>query len=1154
LHQPFVYSINQDLEGFLWIGTGEGLYRFNGFDFEYFTTEEGLGDNFITKVYRNKAGSMWLGHQNGSVSVTSGNDFKVLNADSEASGAVSDITEDDRGFLWVAVQNQGLVLIDKAFATSPVDFSAAQESMSQIEYLGNEHFLLGTQDNLYLCRYERASASMVTLKRFEAYPGSRVVEIFPASRGNYIIVSQDEGFYSVEVDTLSSDYTLSSLDDNSDGVLDNLQGGLMDGRGTLWLNSMGNGLIKYRTDRGKAFIRSGLVSTVNGLVSDNVRSVFEDIEGNIWLGMYGGGLLRYVDNNLAFYSFNPGDGANRTYTLAGNENGLWFVIEDRLMRINPADGTVLNSYPLPVELASDRARAAYLGDDGRLWLGFEQAGLYVAESSGKGFRSVFLSNDNLANSVNHISGQDSYLWISTKKGVCRINTNTSDKKWFTTDNGLPHNNIQQLYPDSKGRVLVATLCREIYYISDKGEVAPLDNSRMEPFTHVVSILEDNSGSIWAGTQGNGIWRIVEGGNVNYTRASGLISDFCYSLTLTEDGMPVTGHRGGISRINPRTNRIKTLSRLEGVKSSAEFYPNAIYPDKLGNVWFGTSEGLVRYTSALSEGGRIPPMLTVNALYVNGEEIDLSGPVLLKAGQYELAVEYIGINFSNPEMVIYQTKLEGYNKNWSALGSTRRVVYDRVGHGEYEFRIRAFNENDIVSEISSAFLLKIRKPVYLAFWFYAAIVLLLGFAFYMILKWRERNLRTEQQRLLKNLDEKTKDIIVKEEIIKERKKVEQVLIEAKTKAELSEKLKTAFLQNMSHEIRTPMNAIVGFSDLLKNSEGIDTKQSEYIKIINTNAENLLSIIDDILDISQLETNQLKIKQGVCKLNTMISGLKLKYRDILNDNGKKEVELIAMSPGDTDMQILTDPIRLKQILIKLLDNAVKYTASGKITFGYKIDQNNITFFVEDTGIGLSEDKKEIVFDLFRKIVDVKVKMYGGTGLGLTLARYLVDLLGGEINVESKENIGSRFYFDLPYISGAELSVSVKESQEDEVYIGKWKGKRILIVEDTDSNFKLLKEMLSPTGIVVKRAKNGEEALNKYFREGYFNMIIMDILLPGMDGYEITRKIREHDKKVPIISYTAYALEGDRERSIEAGCNDYIAKPSSGISMLDKISEFL
>ncbi len=764
LYHSFIYSINQDSDGFIWLGTGEGLYRFNGFDFEYFTIDDGLADNFVTKIFRDKSGKLWIGHQSGSVSVLSGNDFVVLNESSEIYGSVTDITQDDQGFIWATVQNQGLLLVKENFAITPVIFSN-DEPLSQIEYLGNDHFLIGSQGNIYLSKYERASGSMVILNRFEEYPGSKVVEIVQESPGNYLVVSQDDGFYWFEFDSLSAEYTFSTIDDNADGVLDNLQGGIIDGKGILWLNSMGNGLIKYRRGEGKDFARAGMVSMLNGLVSNNVRSVFEDLEGNLWFGMYGEGLLRYVDNNLAFFSYPLETESNRTYTITGDDGGLLAVIGNRLFRLNQSGDSLLNSFPLPGKHAGDRVNAAYLANDGRLWLGFEQSGLYVSGPSGFRFRAVFISNDNLANSVNHITGKVGIIWVGSKKGICRISGETGNTKWFTTDDGLPHNNIRQLYIDSKDKVLVATLCSEIYYINDKDEIGRLENSRMGSFNSVVSISEGNDGTIWAGSQGNGVWKIGEEGIINYTRTSGLLSDFCYSLTHTEEGVLVIGHRGGISQIDPVTNRIKTFSRLEGVKSSAEFYPNAIYTGNFGDIWFGTSEGIIKYTSALSPGGTAFPKLHINALYIDGEKVDRSaGLILLKPGHYELAVDYIGINFSNPEMVNYQTKLEGYNKNWSGLTQGRRVVYDRVGYGNYTFKIRAFNENNIGSEISSAFALRIKKPIYLAIWFYTVIFIMLSFSVYLIIKLRERKQIQLQIFLQDKLDERTHEVIMQKEKI------------------------------------------------------------------------------------------------------------------------------------------------------------------------------------------------------------------------------------------------------------------------------------------------------------------------------------------------------------------------------------------------------
>jgi signal transduction histidine kinase len=577
---------------------------------------------------------------------------------------------------------------------------------------------------------------------------------------------------------------------------------------------------------------------------------------------------------------------------------------------------------------------------------------------------------------------------------------------------LPHNNIQQLLIDSKGRVLVATLCSKINYINDNEEVAQIANSSIGPQNLVMSFCEGDSGTIWVGTQGNGIWKIQKG-NINYNRASGLLSNFCYSLNLSAEGELVIGHRGGLSLIGTESKRIKTFSEPEGIKSSTEFFPNAVLRDHYGNIWFGTSEGLVQFSSMPSKGGKIPPILHINKVYMDGEEkTPGEDPVILKPGQHEVAVDYIGLHLTNPEMVVYQTQLDGYNTDWSDPTIEKRVVYERLEYGNYTFKIRAFNENNIESEIISAFHFKIKKPIYLTIWFYGILAIILALSFYLTLRIREQNHRMVQERLLKNLDEKSKEIIVKEEIIKERKKVEKILIEAKTKAELSEKLKTSFLQNISHEIRTPMNAIVGFSQLLKK-EGLSIEtRNEFIDSVFVNAESLLQLIDNILDLSKLETKQLEIKENYCRVHPILTKLEKTFLQRIQMEGKQGIALQKICPVDDSIQLLTDSARLEQILYNLLDNALKFTESGKISFGYTVEEANLLFFVEDTGIGPSEDKIGIVFDLFRKVEDDRIKLYGGTGLGLTLAKYLVNILGGEINLDSKEGVGSKFYFNIPF----------------------------------------------------------------------------------------------------------------------------------------------
>jgi CheY-like chemotaxis protein len=417
------------------------------------------------------------------------------------------------------------------------------------------------------------------------------------------------------------------------------------------------------------------------------------------------------------------------------------------------------------------------------------------------------------------------------------------------------------------------------------------------------------------------------------------------------------------------------------------------------------------------------------------------------------------------------------------------------------------------------------------------------------------MKTYQERLLKNIDEKTKEIIVKEEIIKERKKIEKELIAAKEKAELSDKLKSSFLTNMSHEIRTPMNAIVGLSELLKDKSFSEEDKTDFINLIVSNSNSLLGLIDDILDISKIESNQLNIVMKNCQVYPVLDELYQRFNKEIKAKEKSHLHFhLSVDAKVKDLTFETDVIRLKQALSKLLDNAIKFTDSGHITLGANLEEKRIVFFVEDTGIGLSEDKKKIIFELFRKVEDNKLRLYRGTGLGLSLSKNLVKILGGEIKVESQINKGSRFYFTLPFKKSSHKNeASSKAENEDEIK-PEWPGKKILVVEDDASNFMLLYEILKSSGAEILRAGNGIDALKLIDEDINPDIIIMDIKLPGMDGYETTRHIRERNKVIPIIANTAYAMEGDRKKSIDAGCSEYISKPTDRKLLINLINKYL
>ncbi|MFC2104758.1 response regulator [Bacteroidota bacterium] len=402
-----------------------------------------------------------------------------------------------------------------------------------------------------------------------------------------------------------------------------------------------------------------------------------------------------------------------------------------------------------------------------------------------------------------------------------------------------------------------------------------------------------------------------------------------------------------------------------------------------------------------------------------------------------------------------------------------------------------------------------------------------------------------------------------ELGKHRTRLEQLVKErtidleiAKEKAEQSDKLKSAFLANMSHEIRTPMNAIIGFSNLLDEKEIGEENKTELVSHIIHNSNTLLHLIDDIIDIAKIEAGQLEISKKNCQINNILKELFETYSEKKKTLYKENVELI-FKPGieNIDFTVYSDPLRIQQILINLIDNALKFTEQGIVEIGYTLEEEianpSIIFYVKDTGFGLSEEQQGQIFERFTKFENDKKKLYRGAGLGLAICKNITKLLGGDIWIESEPNKGSIFYFSIPYIKKTEKEIKFERSAKEDHY--DWSGKTILIAEDEESNYRFLEMALSKTNVNLLRANDGIEAMEKY-QKNNINLILMDIKMPNMDGLEATRRIRKLDEEIPIIAQTAFAMENDERISIEAGCNDYIAKPIKKPKLLELINKYL
>lgn len=413
--------------------------------------------------------------------------------------------------------------------------------------------------------------------------------------------------------------------------------------------------------------------------------------------------------------------------------------------------------------------------------------------------------------------------------------------------------------------------------------------------------------------------------------------------------------------------------------------------------------------------------------------------------------------------------------------------------------------------------------------------------------------------IKNARGKTTHYVYVKEDISDRKKIETELRQAKVQAEESDKLKTAFLANMSHEIRTPMNAIIGFSEMMRTDDFSEEEHHEFLDLIIDNSKKLLSTLDNIIDIAKIEAGQMTFSNSLCSANKILYDNFYAFEKRKTKLDKSLITFEARQFRENEnFMFISDPVRINQVLSNLLENAFKYTGKGIIEFGYKMineqGQEYIDYYVKDSGQGISPAKMESIFNRFTQVSDNYMSTTGGTGLGLAISRNIARLMNGDIRLDSRVGKGSVFHFLIPYTPARPGIQKVGAATDESGPEYEWPGNTVLIAEDEDSNFQLLEIMLRRTKVRIDRAYNGKQAVDYVLGGNDVDLVLMDVRMPVMNGYEATEHIKKFNPDLPVIIQTAFAMNSDRENSFEAGCDEYLSKPIKATDLYRVMKKFL
>jgi len=592
------------------------------------------------------------------------------------------------------------------------------------------------------------------------------------------------------------------------------------------------------------------------------------------------------------------------------------------------------------------------------------------------------------------------------------------------------------------------------------------------------------------------------------------------------------------------------------------------------VLFNSRDGIIQYNNQIKPKYNTLYSVIIRKTFANDSlifngEVDTTSIIKLPFKYNNLLFTFSALYYEEPEKMQYSYYLEGFSHQWSEWNLKSEKEYTNLPEGNYIFKVKAQNIYKKESAIAQ-YEFEILPPWYKTIMAYILYAIVLFIFIWFVVKYYTRKIKREKQHLEQIVKERTKEIqeqkdeiisqneeilTQKDELENHRKNLEKLvekrtaeLVIAKEKAEESDRLKSSFLANMSHEIRTPMNAIIGFSSLLiENHLDLKTRKDLVTEII-TKGFVLVKLIDNILDLAKIDSNQLIIDYSDVSIDALFNEILFEYKENINNKG---LELNINKLNTEDVIVHTDGYRLKQVLFNLVENALKYTEAGYIELGYQIQNTNIKLYVKDTGKGISKDKMDLIFQRFTKIEDDKKKLYRGAGLGLTISKNIIELLNGKLKVESELNKGTVFYFTIPIKNKLSNVKTITNNNDKKEYL--WTDKTILIAEDDESNFRFFKMILSDTKINIVHALNGNEAIEKS-KEMDIDIILMDIKMPEMDGLEASRIIKKIKPDISIIAQTAFAMENDEKSSFEAGCSAYISKPIRKPQLLSILNTYL
>jgi len=1180
-----VTCILRDQQGFMWFGTRDGLNRFDGYDFDIYKNipedSLSLSSNFVTSVIQDRHGDLWVGTWGGGL-----NRFDRAKRRFTRCGGIihsefiNALLEDSEGRIWVGTNDHGVWVYDpnngKVALLSSIPGYPGTISDNDVVSIAEDHahnIWLGTSRG-GLNRYDpksRTFARYAHRQGDEQSLASNTIAKIIEDRQQRLWIGMRDGGLDLFDPRQGTFRHFKNDPQHANSLVANVVLALEeDDQGNLWIGTENGGISIL--DKDLVNFRTCSHDDVDNSSLDNnaIYSLYRDLQGNMWVGTADGGinLFNKGANSFAHYkhSASPESLAN---------NNVLDLLEDRDHLWVGTDGGGLDEMDLHTGKFTHFVHGAAGGKSisgnyvlslcedarGNLWAGTWGNGITVIGKDGKvmhQYKHVDADSNSLGgNNVYAITDDgEGTVWVATYgNGLNQFNTKTGGfhhYKHVASDPNSPGSDrLNTLLSDSNGILWIGTYDGGLdrldeytgifkHFVHDAGKNSLSNNT-------VNYIYSDSRHNFWVCTaDGLNLMDRKTGRFKVYGIKDGLPSSVIFGILEDNDGRLWVSTNNGLSRFDPRTGEIRNFSAADGLQSN-QFKSHACYKSSSGALYFGGVNGFNKiYPDSIRDYPFDPPLLITGFSIFNKEvpigdsspaltkDITMTKEITIPYKSSVISLEFASLNYTVIDKKHYAYRLDGFDHGWNEVGTKRTATYTNLNPGTYTFEVKGWDNNGRWSPTLASLQITVLPPFWQTWWFRLLAGASIVASVLAVFRIRLRAVQTQKKKLEKEVDHRTFQLALSRD--EERR--------AREHAEKASQAKSEFMANISHELRTPMNAIIGFTDLTLTTE-LQHLQREYLGNVHRSGYNLLGIINDILDYSKIEAGKLTVENrafSLCQLvEETVDSLAIKAFE-------KKLELICEIDPSLPAQVLGDPGRIQQILMNLLGNAIKFTAKGEVVVslqkGAVIEHSGgrkfqpVVLAVKDTGIGIPREKLERIFESFTQADTSTTRRYGGTGLGLTIARNLAELMEGSLNVQSEPAKGSTF--------ALELTLEVVDELSTVSMVRRPVLKRVLVVDDNATNCRLLEGIFQTIGVDCTVCTGGREALNILSAtddEERFDLIITDHQMPVMDGITLVGKIKQslRDRPQPFILMLSSLDKGmclaDAER---AGIDLFLSKP--------------